>query len=56
MIVRAHTAQTVRNPSGINADEQWERTVVGKPLPRGFVAQHLYPFIDPPKKVAPLVR
>jgi sterol desaturase/sphingolipid hydroxylase (fatty acid hydroxylase superfamily) len=24
--------------------------VVGKPLPRGFVAQHLYPFIAPPKK------
>jgi sterol desaturase/sphingolipid hydroxylase (fatty acid hydroxylase superfamily) len=23
--------------------------VVGKPLPRGFVAQHLYPFIAPPK-------
>lgn len=23
--------------------------VVGKPLPRGFLAQHLYPFIAPPK-------
>jgi lathosterol oxidase len=26
--------------------------VVGKPLPRGFVAQHLYPFIAPPKHEA----
>lgn len=26
--------------------------VVGKPLPRGFVAQHLYPFIAPPKQGA----
>jgi hypothetical protein len=23
--------------------------VVGKPLPHGFLAQHLYPFIAPPK-------
>ena len=27
--------------------------VVGKPLPRGFVAQHLYPFIAPPKPLPP---
>jgi lathosterol oxidase len=26
--------------------------VVGKPLPRGFLAQHLYPFIEPPKNTA----
>ena len=26
--------------------------VVGKPLPHGFVAQHLYPFIAPPKGAA----
>jgi sterol desaturase/sphingolipid hydroxylase (fatty acid hydroxylase superfamily) len=30
---------------------RWPETygVVGKPLPRGFLAQHLYPFIAPPK-------
>ena len=33
-----------------NGDRWPERYgVVGKPLPHGFVAQHLYPFIAPPK-------
>ena len=26
--------------------------VVGKPLPEGFIAQHLYPFVAPPKSLA----
>lgn len=31
--------------------DRWPSTygVVGKPLPKGFLAQHLYPFIAPPK-------
>jgi len=33
------------------ATDRWPETygVVGKPLPHGFVSQHLYPFIAPPK-------
>jgi sterol desaturase/sphingolipid hydroxylase (fatty acid hydroxylase superfamily) len=27
--------------------------VVGKPLPTGFLAQHLYPFVAPPRSDAP---
>ena len=39
----------------IDNAERWPQRygVVGKPLPRGFLAQHLYPFIAPPKGAAP---
>ncbi|MFK7896404.1 MAG: sterol desaturase family protein [Myxococcota bacterium] len=35
----------------IGNHDRWPENygVVGKPLPKGFVAQHLYPFIAPPK-------
>lgn len=35
----------------INNADRWPKAygVVGKPLPHGFLAQHLYPFIAPPK-------
>lgn len=35
----------------VGKPDRWPETygVVGKPLPHGFVAQHLYPFIAPPR-------
>lgn len=38
----------------INNSGRWPKAygVVGKPLPKGFLAQHLYPFIAEPKPVA----
>lgn len=38
----------------INNSGRWPKTygVVGKPLPKGFLAQHLYPFIAEPKPAA----
>ena len=35
----------------LKTDGRWPETygVVGKPLPRGFLSQHLYPFIAEPK-------